>query len=156
MRSFLPGLLLAAVSLATSVAASPKALVGVTQHDFGQRLPGLLPPVEFSITNVGDAPLWLQPRPCCDIIVTGAETPVAPGATRRLVVRAAHLHDGLFRKTVRVLTNDPGAPELQFQLTAVGKSPIDLYPGDELTVPLTPGGIAVQRVTLRSNDEPEL
>lgn len=157
MRSLLPCLCAILVaSLASSVAASPKAQVDVTRHDFGQRLPGLLPPVEFAITNTGDAPLRLQPRPCCDIIVTGAETPVAPGATRRLVVRAAHLHDGMFRKTVRVLTNDPGAPELQFQLTAIGKNPVDVYPGDELTVPLNPGGVAAQRVTLRSNDEPEL
>jgi hypothetical protein len=157
MRSILPGLLLAAVfPLSSPVAAHPKAQVGVSQHDYGQRLPGLLPPIEFTITNTGDAPLELKPRPCCDIIVTGAETPVAPGTTRRLVVRAAHLHDGLFRKTVRVLTNDPSAPELQFQLTAVGKSPIDLYPSDELSVPLNTGGTVAQRVTLRCNDEPEL
>ena len=110
----------------------------------------------FPITNGGDAPLVLRPRPCCGIVVTGAETPIAPGATRRLVIRAAHLPEGLFRKTVHILTNDPEAPEIQFQLIAVGKSPIVLFPGDQLTVPLNAGSLVVQRVFLHCNDEPNL
>ena len=63
----------------------------------------------FEVANRGDAPLILQPQPCCGFVVTGAETPIPPGATRRLVANASHpLGEGLFRKTMRVLTNDPG------------------------------------------------
>jgi hypothetical protein len=149
-------LLFALLPWAAPCAAHPKVQLSVTRHDFGQRLPGLLPPVVFLIANRGDAPLTLQPRPCCDIIVTGAETPVPPGQTRHLVVRAAHLHEGLFRKTVRVMTNDPAAPEVQFQLTGLGKVPIDLFPGDELTVPLSTDQLVAQRVTLWCNEQPEL
>jgi hypothetical protein len=149
-------LLLALLPWATPCAAHPKVQLAVTQYDYGQRLPGLLPPVVFIVANRGDAPLTLQPRPCCDIIVTGAETPIPPGQSRRLVVRAAHLHEGLFRKTVRILTNDPDAPEVQIQLKGMGTVPIDVYPGDELTVPLSADQPVVQRVTLACNEQPEL
>jgi hypothetical protein len=108
------------------------------------------------VTNRGTEPLVLRPQPCCDIVVTGAEKPVPPGTTCRLVVRAAHLREGLFRKTVRILTNDPQAPELKLELTARGKSPIQLSPGDQLSFPLNVEAAGVQRVQIRSNDEPEL
>jgi len=111
----------------------------------------------YEVANRGDAPLILQPQPCCGFIVTGAETPILPGATRRLVANASHpLGEGLFRKTMRVLTNDPAAPELQLELVAMGKNPIQLAPGDELTVPLDHDLAVPQKVLLRSNDEPLL
>lgn len=156
MRPFRLILLLSVLPVAAPCAAHPRAQVTLTRHDYGERLPGLLPPVVFPISNRGDAPLVLRPRPCCDIIVTGAEKPVPPGATRRLVVRAAHLREGMYRKTVRVLTNDPSASELQFQLTATGRSPIQLLPGDQLSFPLNAEIQQGQRVELRSNDEPDL
>jgi hypothetical protein len=136
--------------------AQPKAQCASTRWNYGARLPGLLPPVVFTVTNKGTKPLVLRPQPCCDIIVTGAEKPVASGATCRLVVRAAHLREGLFRKTVRVLTNDPAAPELKLELEARGKSPVQLLPGDQLSFSLGEGIARAQRVQLRSNDESEL
>jgi hypothetical protein len=149
--------LLAALPAAAPCAALPKAQFATTRCNYGDRLPGVLPPAVFPVTNRGDAPLVLRPQPCCGLTITGAETPVPPGATRRLVTRAAHpLGEGLFRKTVRVLTNDPGVPEVQIELVAMGKNPIQLFPGDELTFPLHSEFIPVQTVVLRSNDEPEL
>jgi hypothetical protein len=155
MRLFHPAILLLAV-LAAPCAAHPTAQCATPRHDYGERLPGLLPPAVFTITNQGDAPLVLNPQPCCGIVVSGAAAPIPPGATRQLVVRAAHLREGLYRKTVHVFTNDPATPDLQLQLTALGKSPIVLFPGDELTLPLTPGSVVTERVSLHSNDEPVL
>jgi hypothetical protein len=54
-----------------------------------------------------------------------------------------------------VLTNDPVAPVFQLEMIAAGKSPILLFPGDELMVPLDDDS-PPQRLTLRCNDEPEL
>jgi hypothetical protein len=141
---------------ASPCAAHPKVACPVTRHDYGVRVPGLLPPALFSITNRGDAPLVLNPQPCCGIVVLGAQPPIPPGATRRVTIRAMHLHEGLLRKTVHVLTNDPGAPEIQFQLIAVGRSPVVLFPDDELTMPLNPRATEEQRVTLHCNDQPVL
>jgi hypothetical protein len=150
-------LLLVGLAGATPGAAHPKAECSATRCNYGDRLPGPLPPAVFQITNRGDAPLILKPQPCCGFSVTGAETPIPPGQTRRLVVSAARpLGDGLFRKTMRVLTNDPAVPELQLEMIAMGKSPILLFPSDELTVPLDADAVAPQTVTLRCNDEPEL
>jgi hypothetical protein len=150
-------LLFAVLSGASPCVAHPKAECTTTRCDYGARLPGPLPPAVFQITNRGDAPLILKPQPCCGFTVTGAETPIPPGQTRRLVASAAHpLGDGLFRKTMSVLTNDPAVPALQLEMIAVGKSPILLFPGDELTVPLDAEIIPPQTVTLCCNDEPEL
>src|SRR5439155_2824077 len=119
--------LLAALPWAAPGSAAPKADCAVPRCDFGDRLPGPLPPAVFEVVNRGDAPLVLRPQPCCGFLVTGAETPIPPGATRRLVANASHpLGEGLFRKTMRVLTNDPAAPELQLELVAMGKNPIQL------------------------------
>ena len=103
------------------------------------------------------APLVLKPQPCCGITITGAETAIPPGQSRRLVACAPHpLGEGLFRKTVSVLTNDPSVPVLQLELIAMGKSPIVVFPDDELTVSLDDDVVPPQTVTLRCNDEPEL
>src|SRR5713101_4427407 len=150
-------ILLAALSWAAPCVAHPRAQCDSTRWDYGDRLPGPLPPAEFRIANRGDAPLVLKPQPCCGFTVTGAESPIPPGQTRRLVASAAHpLGEGLFRKTMRVLTNDPALPVLQLEMTAVGKSPIQLYPGDDLTVPLDDEYAVPQTVTLCCNDEPAL
>jgi hypothetical protein len=45
---------------------------------------------------------------------------------------------------------------LKLELTARGKSPIQLSPGDQLSFPLGSEIARAQRVQLRSNDEPEL
>lgn len=157
MRPFRLALLLAALPWAVPCSAHPRAELAVTRCDYGDRLPGVLPPAIFPITNRGDQPLTLRPQPCCGLTVTGVEKPIPPGATRRLVVHAAHpLGEGQFRKTVRVLTNDPAAPELQIEVIAMGKSPIQLFPGDELSVPLNNELTVTQTVLLRCNDEPEL
>jgi hypothetical protein len=158
MRSFpIAALLLAVLSSASPCVAHPKAECAVTRCDYGDRLPGPLPPAVFRIANRGDAPLVLKPQPCCGFTVTGAETPIPPGQIRRLIAFAAHpLGEGLFRKTMRVLTNDPALPELQLEMTAMGKSPIQLFPGDDLTVPLDDEIMAPQTVTLCCNDEPAL
>ncbi len=136
--------------------AAPRAECSLPRCDYGDRLPGPLPPAVFPITNRGDMPLILRPQPCCGFSVTGAETPIRPGETRRLVALAAHpLGEGLFRKTMRVLTNDPAVPVLQLEMVAMGKSPVTLFPGDELTVPLDEDA-PPQTVTLCCNDDPEL
>jgi hypothetical protein len=146
--------LLAAVS---PCAAGPKAEFTTTRCDYGDRLPGALPPAVFPVTNRGDKPLVLRPQPCCGLAITGAETPVPPGATRRLVTRAGHpLGEGLYRKSLIVRTNDPAAPEVRLELTAMGRYPIQLFPGDELTFSLHMENPAPQTVLLRSHDEPEL
>ena len=147
----------AALPMTAPCLAGPKAYAASTRCDYGVRLPGMPPPAVFTITNRGDAPLVLRPQPCCGLSVIGSETPIPPGGERRLVINAAHpLADGLFRKTVRVLTNDPGTPEIQLELTAVVKSPMQLFPGDELTFPLNAESIDPQIVLLRCNDEAEL
>jgi hypothetical protein len=149
--------LLWALPLAVPCAAQPKAQLATNKFDYGDRLPGVLPPAVFTVTNQGDRPLLLRPQPCCGIKVSGAESPIPPGTTRRLTLIAPHpLGEGLFRKTVQVLTNDPNIPELQLEVVAMGKSPIQLFPGDELTFPLNAEFVPPQTVVLRSNDEPEL
>jgi hypothetical protein len=157
MRSIDCVLLLgASLAVAAPGVAQPKVERTTFRFDYGDRLPGLLPPAVFSIANRGDSPLLLRPQPCCGFSVTGAETPIRPGETRSLVANPAHpLGEGLFRKTMPVLTNDPAAPVLQLEMMAMGKSPIVLFPSDELAVPLDDES-PPQTVTLRCNDEAEL
>src|SRR5229473_2818273 len=104
MRPFrLAVVLLAVLPWTAPCEAHPRAVCAVTRCDYGDRLPGPLPPAQFSVTNRGDEPLILQPQLCCGIRVTGAETPIAPGAVRCLVAFPAHpLGEGEFRKTIRV------------------------------------------------------
>jgi hypothetical protein len=66
------------------------------------------------------------------------------------------LTDGALRKTVRVLTNDPERPELMLEVTAVGKSLIQVFPSEELTVSLLAEELPPQVVLLRANYDPEL
>jgi hypothetical protein len=150
-------LALVLLAAASPCAAHPKAAFTTTCCDYGERLPGALPPAVFPVVNRGDEPLVLRPQPCCGLSIMGAETPVPPGATRRLVARTAHpLGEGLLRKSVRVLTNDPATPEVRLELTAMGRYPIQLLPGAELTFSLHAESPAPQTVLLRSHDEPEL
>jgi hypothetical protein len=147
--------LLAAVASAGPCAARPEAQLLVARHDFGERFVGELPPAVFSVANRGNAPLLLRPRPCCGLSVTGTQRPIPPGATRQLVVTTPRPPEGLYRKTLRVGTNDPKSPELQFELVARIKAAIQILPGDQLAIPLQAGNSSSQIVTLRSNDEPE-
>jgi hypothetical protein len=147
---------LAASALAGPCAAHPKAQLLVACHDYGERFVGELPPALFSIANRGDAPLLLRPRPCCGLSVTGTERPIPPGATRRLVVTTRPPTEGLYRKALRLGTNDPKTPEIQLELVAKVQRAIQVLPGDQLTLPLHAGTSSSQIVTLRSNDEPEL
>ena len=57
---------------------------------------------------------------------------------------------------MRLLTNDPDLPELVLELMAMGKSPLQVLPGDELTVSLLAEEDPPQTVLLRVNYEPEL
>jgi hypothetical protein len=148
--------LLPAVLLGAPCVAGPRAECATTRCDFGRLLPGVPPPAVFSITNRGDAPLVLQLQLCCGSVVTGADKPIAPGATGRLTVSLRSLTDGLLRKTLRVLTNDPDTPELPLELLADVRSPLQLLPSAELAFPLAAVSIDPQRVVLRCNDEPEL
>jgi hypothetical protein len=148
--------LLGALPLALPCAAQPRAQLAANRFDYGDRLPGVLPPAAFTVTNTGDQPLVLRPQPCCGIKVNGAETAIPPGTSRQLSLIAPHpLGEGLFRKTVQVLTNDPATPELQLEVVAMGKSPIQLFPGDELTFALNAEFVPPQTVVLRCHDEPE-
>lgn len=147
--------ILAAAASAGDGAAHPKVKLLTPRHDYGERFVGELPPALFSVANHGSAPLVLQPRPCCGLGITGAERPIPPGATRRLVVTTRPPTEGLYRKTLRLGTNDPKAPEIQLELVARVRPAIQVLPTDQLTLPLQTDTNSSQIVTLRSNDEPE-
>jgi hypothetical protein len=143
--------------LAARCFAQPRVECDVTRHDYGVRLPGPLPPSDFLIVNRGTDPLTLKPQLCCGMQLTGAEAPIPAGAARHLVVTPTHpLGDGGMNKSVRLQTNDPERPELVLELLAMGKSPLQVLPADELSVPLQDEFIPPQIVTLRVNYEPSL
>jgi hypothetical protein len=157
VRSYLLAALLAQSLGAAPCAAVPRVECASTRHDYGVRLPGALPPAEFAITNRGQDPLTLKAQPCCGLTLKGATPPIPPGATRKLVVAPTFpLGDGSLLKTVRVLTNDPDRPELLLEVAAVGKSVIQVFPSDELTVSLLDELPPPQTVLLRANYEAEL
>jgi hypothetical protein len=137
--------------------AQPRIECAVTKFDYGVRLPGPLPPTEFLITNRGSDPLTVQPQLCCGLRLTGAESPIPPGSDRRLIVTPTHsLGDGAMNKSIRLQTNDPERPELTLELLAMGKSPLQVLPAEELTVPLQAEIVSPQTVLLRVNYEPTL
>lgn len=138
-------------------AAQPRVECTVTRHDYGVRLPGPLPPTEFVVVNRGTDPLTLKAHLCCGIRLAGDESPVPPGSTRRLIVTPTHpLGDGAMNKSVRLQTNDPERPELSLELLAMGKSPLQVLPAEELTVPLQEEFVPPLTVLLRVNYEPSL
>lgn len=138
-------------------AAQPRVECPVIRHDYGVRLPGPLPPTEFLVANRGTDPLTLKPQLCCGIQLAGAESPLPPGTTRRLVVTLTHpLGEGAMNKSVRLQTNDPERPEVTLELLAMGKSPLQVLPAEELTVPLQEEFVPPQTVLLRANYEPTL
>ena len=57
---------------------------------------------------------------------------------------------------MRLLTNDPACPELVLELVAMGKSPLQVFPGEELTVSILAEEVPPQTVLLRTNYDPEL
>jgi hypothetical protein len=141
----------------TPCLAQPKVECAVTRYDYGVRLPGPMPSAAFAVTNRGQDPLTLRPQLCCGLTLSGVEKPIAPGETRRLVALATHpLGDGEFRKTMRLFTNDPGCPELDLEVVAMGKSPLQVFPAEELTFSIVAEEVPPQIVLLRTNYDPEL
>jgi hypothetical protein len=141
----------------TPCGAQPRVECAVTRHDYGIRLPGPLPPTEFLVVNRGTDPLTLKPQLCCGMQLAGSDSPILPGSTRRLVVTPTHaLGDGAMNKSIRLETNDPERPEVTLELLAMGKSPLQVLPAEELTVPLQEENVPPQVVQFRVNYEPAL
>jgi Protein of unknown function (DUF1573) len=103
------------------------------RHDFGTMQRGTSKSHEFTIRNVGTAPLKLRKGTasckCTDFIVP--EDSIAPGATAKVkVVWSAKSDTGPFHQTANVLTDDPLHPSIELTINGEIMSASGVEPGD--------------------------
>ena len=101
-------------------AGIPQAEAGELSYDFGTMQRGATASHEFTITNVGDAPLLLEvgPTTCKCTIGEVADKPLQPGDSTPVRVEwIAKTGAGRFEQTATVLTrNDPRRKRIEFKV----------------------------------------
>ena len=136
-------------------AGSPKAVIDLVSHDFGNVRRGDNISHAFTLRNSGDVPLSLQGG---EVSAPGLRLrfppSIPPGAERRVVVEW-NTADAKANATAEVLlrTNDPGRPEVTLALRATVVSPIEFRPMPAAFFSVYQGETAGQTVTLVNNED---
>ncbi len=104
--------------------------------DLGAVLRGRNVPLEFELTNRGEAPLRiLSARPSCRCTVASFPETIAPGATEKLT---AHLETtelwGDVTRVIDLETNDPSRRDFQLTIIARVIGSVDFLPPMNLTL----------------------
>jgi hypothetical protein len=97
------------------------------RFDFGEVLPGRSLTKEFSLRNVGDAPLVIEKLAsscaCTVALLDEAKQRLAPGRSTPLrVTLRTPAAPGRVRETVSVTSNDPAQPVVQLEVAAEVKA----------------------------------
>ena len=125
-----PALLVAALLLAPGCGAAggpgadgPRLAVEPERFDFGDALPGQKLTKEFTLRNVGSAPLAIESLSsscaCAAFLLDAKQRRLAPGRSAPLrVTLSTPATPGRVLEKVRVATNDPGLPSLELEVSA--------------------------------------
>ncbi|MCK4343200.1 MAG: DUF1573 domain-containing protein [Phycisphaerae bacterium] len=93
---------------------SPRLELSATEFDFGVVWKGTPAEREFTVKNVGEAPLTLSVRSSCGCTVaTKPKTPLPPGESTTFKISYKTTTKGKARKTVTLMTNDPDQPQVK-------------------------------------------
>ena len=98
--------------------------------DFGEVWEGAPARGEFTVKNVGDAPLNVALKSTCGCtVVSDPKTPLAPGETTTFTITYATTRVGKANKLVKVMTNDRDQKQLQIPVRGTVKQLFELKPG---------------------------
>ncbi|HEX3600713.1 MAG TPA: DUF1573 domain-containing protein [Lacipirellulaceae bacterium] len=117
-----------------STEALPRAQVDEQHYNFGTMQRGTSKEHEFTIRNVGGAPLKLRAgtTSCKCTLSEVSEAPIAPGETTHVKLHwTAKSDNGPFRQSANIMTNDPLQSTLELTIdgkimSASGVEPADL------------------------------
>jgi hypothetical protein len=110
--------------------AKPKMVIEPEVFDFGEVWEGAPAKGEFTIKNVGDAPLTIKSRTSCGCTVaTKPKSPLAPGEETIFTVSYRTNHMGRANKKVILTTNDPAQPRVDVPVRGLVKAMFEKTPG---------------------------
>ena len=118
---------------ATTEKAEPaaKARVQVTpmEFDFGEVWEGEPAEGEFTVKNVGDAPLTVKLKSSCGCtVVSKPKTPLDPGESSTFTITYATNRIGKASKMVKVMTNDADQKQLRIPVRGTVKQLFEMKP----------------------------
>jgi len=113
-----------------SIDGQPKAYLKEPIKDFGTTWAGIDLTHTFKITNTGDAPLnIIKIKPTCGCTIMGQyPATIEPGKTGEFPFKLKTEKLKKYAKHIRIMTNDPITPMVQFQLTGLCRNYIELNP----------------------------
>jgi hypothetical protein len=133
-------------------APHPRAIARQTEFDFGQMERGAKLSHPFAIRNEGTAPLKLtKGRTSCTCTLSGLDKEeIRPGEEATVTLEwIADTDQPTFRQSATIHTNDPGRPELEFEITGKVVQQIRLEPS-ELRISKIAGETKSYRVRVTS------
>jgi hypothetical protein len=122
-------------SPASQVSGSPRLEVSSREWDFGQVWQGEPLSHEFTLANVGDAPLeFIQVRTSCGCTTpSNPKSPLQPGETDKMTVKYDSKRKARrTNQTVTLLTNDPTQPEVVLHVVGEVLPLYEIKPTDGL------------------------
>ncbi len=123
--------LLASLTLAGAAVAQPKAAADTLIHDFGVIPRGDVAEHTFLLRNEGDEDLLItQVRSACACAVVEHPDVIRPGETGEFKIDLdTMLLQGPTQKLVRVYSNDPESPRIDFSINVDARPYVDVHPG---------------------------
>lgn len=112
-------------------AAQPKAVVPLTEYDFGEVLQDRSLSYTFTIRNSGKAPLKiLKVDPDCACTVPAYDREIAPGKTGKITLALKpYSVSKKFTKKTKISFNDPDTPQVVLVLSGVARPMVEIEPG---------------------------
>jgi len=115
-------------------AGAPKMELSPTEFNFGAIWQGMPARGEFTIKNVGDAPLTVTATSSCGCTVaTRPKSPLAPGETTTFTISYDTKRPSVANKSVFLNTNDPQQGRVEIKVRGTVKALLEATPGDVLS-----------------------
>ncbi|MGD8452924.1 MAG: DUF1573 domain-containing protein [Phycisphaerae bacterium] len=116
-------------------AGQAKIEISGTDFDFGEIWQGTPPEREFTVKNVGTAPLILNLRTTCGCTAASKpRTPLPPGETTSFTIRYDARRPGPASKKVIITTNDPEQSQVIIPVHGTVKAIVDAQPSDRIAM----------------------
>jgi len=112
---------------------TPKMELSPSEFNFGEIWQGMPARGEFTIRNVGDAPLTVTATSSCGCTVaTRPKSPLAPGETTTFTISYDTKRASVANKSVFLNTNDPERGRVEIKVRGTVKALLEATPGDVL------------------------
>ncbi len=113
---------------------TPKLELSSNEFDFGEAWQGQELKKEFTLKNVGDAPLTLEVKSSCGCTVpTKPKSPLAPGESDKMTISYDSVKRvGKANQTVTLNTNDPAQPSANIRISGNIKPMYEMEPKEGL------------------------